>query len=487
MKYDFELDLVNNNSVLMILQQIKSNSVILEFGPANGRMTRYLKQNLGCEVYLVELDEESGKQALRYAKDLVVGDAENFEWYERYKNIRFDYIIFADVLEHLRNPEQVLLKSKLLLKESAEIILSVPNVAHNSVIINLLNNEFNYTDVGLLDNTHIHLFSKNSLERMIRDVGLHPIKRMATYSEVGTNEINNTTASVEGIDDSFWSTREYGEIYQFVYVLKTSINYVESNENYLSKILPRYYVQAFYGEEEYSEENSKRIYLQNFKGEQRFEFGVTPEESSIRLDPLNQSCVVRIKQISGYSGELPVDIKILSANAEIVDYDIYVFTTDDPIIIIQSENHTRLTKVIVDLEYITLNQNIVNHIAKYIINTINTRSLLVENNRKTVEKNRMYVENFNSLHREIEELRCKKVEIHQSMEEMSKQLIDQKNEYEQKFVKLQKEKEEYEQKLEEFNNQIESLTHILNKKDIEITKLHSHEGLWKKINKRIRR
>ena len=63
-KYDFDLDMVNTNSLSLIINQIRRGSVVLEFGPANGRMTKYLKEALDGKVYLVEIDEQAGKQAL---------------------------------------------------------------------------------------------------------------------------------------------------------------------------------------------------------------------------------------------------------------------------------------------------------------------------------------------------------------------------------------------------------------------------------------
>ena len=46
MKYDFELDLNDDNSLGKIINQIEKNSIVLEFGPATGRMTKYLKEEL---------------------------------------------------------------------------------------------------------------------------------------------------------------------------------------------------------------------------------------------------------------------------------------------------------------------------------------------------------------------------------------------------------------------------------------------------------
>ena len=161
MKYDFDLDLTNSNSLLLILEQIRRGSVVLEFGPANGRMTKYLKQELDCDVYLAEIDEEAGKQALLYGKDLVIGDVENFEWFERYRDIKFDYIVFADVLEHLRDPKTVLDRCKLLLKHEGSVLLSVPNLAHNSVLINLMNNEFEYLNILFIKIIPIWMINSN--------------------------------------------------------------------------------------------------------------------------------------------------------------------------------------------------------------------------------------------------------------------------------------------------------------------------------------
>ena len=225
MKYNFELDTENSNSLSIIIKQLKMNTTVLEFGPANGRLTKYMKEQLNCDVYLVELEEEAGREALRYGVDLVVGDIEVYEWVERYKGIKFDHIIFADVLEHLRNPLEVMKKVKEFLKDDGTILLSVPNLGHNSILIDLMNNKFKYNPIGLLDNTHIHLFTKTSLDAMISESGLFVSKEMATYAKVGSIEIQNQLDDVAGIKPSYWNDRQCGVIYQFVYeVVKNQVD-----------------------------------------------------------------------------------------------------------------------------------------------------------------------------------------------------------------------------------------------------------------------
>lgn len=224
MKYNFELDLNNDNSISLLLKNINPNTTILEFGPATGRMTKYLKEHLGCKVYIVEIDEVSAKIAVNFAENAVIGNIETYEWFEKYKDIVFDYIIFADVLEHLYFPEEVLRKTLSLLSHDGSVLISIPNIAHNSIVINLLNNRFEYTNTGLLDDTHIRFFTYESLLKMLDSCDLVAVKQMATYSEVGENEIGCTYKDISPNLVPFFITRPYGNIYQFVFVAQKKNN-----------------------------------------------------------------------------------------------------------------------------------------------------------------------------------------------------------------------------------------------------------------------
>ncbi|WP_208920874.1 class I SAM-dependent methyltransferase, partial [Enterococcus cecorum] len=91
-----------------IVKQIKPHSNVLEFGPGNGRMTRYLIDVLHCEVSIVEFDKELFDFVMTFAKDGVYGNIEDYHWVEKFKGQKYDAVVFADVLEHLTNPEEVL-------------------------------------------------------------------------------------------------------------------------------------------------------------------------------------------------------------------------------------------------------------------------------------------------------------------------------------------------------------------------------------------
>lgn len=83
-------------------------------------------------------------------------------------DIKFDTIIFADVLEHVVHPDKVLLFMKNYLKQDGNIILSLPNIANWQVRFNLLFGKFNYTDTGIMDNTHLHFYTFKTAKDLLK-------------------------------------------------------------------------------------------------------------------------------------------------------------------------------------------------------------------------------------------------------------------------------------------------------------------------------
>lgn len=121
MKYDFEMETDESTSVGKIVAQIKENSDVLEFGPGNGRMTSYLMEEKKCRVSIVELDKELYDHVSQFSTDAFYGNIDENDWVEYFAGKTFDYIVFADVLEHLMNPQSALAKVKPFLKPGGQI------------------------------------------------------------------------------------------------------------------------------------------------------------------------------------------------------------------------------------------------------------------------------------------------------------------------------------------------------------------------------
>ena len=116
-----------------------------------------------AKLYGVEINPHAAAIASHFF-EVKVGDIEKYDLH--FGDVRFDYIMFGDVLEHLRKPDEAVRYCRNLLKEGGRIIASIPNVMHFSVLKELINGNFSYQDAGLLDRTHIHLFTYNEIVKM---------------------------------------------------------------------------------------------------------------------------------------------------------------------------------------------------------------------------------------------------------------------------------------------------------------------------------
>lgn len=108
-----------------------------------------------CEVYGLEINEA----AVKIAKHIANVKCGNIDELQNPFQEKFDYIVFGDVLEHLHHPEEVVRLCWDMLDENGCIIASIPNVMHISVMEELIDGRFRYSDTGLLDRTHIHFFT----------------------------------------------------------------------------------------------------------------------------------------------------------------------------------------------------------------------------------------------------------------------------------------------------------------------------------------
>lgn len=203
-----------NPSFKYFLQQIPVGSRILEFGPALGYMTKFLKEERNCKVTCIELNPQMAEIASQYAEKMIVADIDQDAWENDLEGL-YDYVIFADVLEHLRYPEYIIQKTLNYLKPDGYILTSIPNISHNAIILGLKRGKFTYTQYGLLDNTHIHLFTRASMYKLFTDHQMQCVEEKDIIKRPGATELNQCY-----LDQAFSSLllfhRKDGHVYQFI-------------------------------------------------------------------------------------------------------------------------------------------------------------------------------------------------------------------------------------------------------------------------------
>lgn len=147
----------------------------LDVGCSNGGLGYFLKSRMNFrEVIGIEYAEASAQKAAQYLDAVYVGDACAIELPEKYVN-HFDVIIYADVLEHLYDPWAVVSKFKQYLHKDGFVLASIPNLKNLFIILNLLSGRFDYTDLGLLDSTHIRFFTSTTALEMFTNAGFEMI------------------------------------------------------------------------------------------------------------------------------------------------------------------------------------------------------------------------------------------------------------------------------------------------------------------------
>ena len=161
---------------------VAEGSKVLDVGCATGKLLEYLKDNKRCQVFGVEVDRDMAEEANKRCGNVSCVNIEECENL-LFEKGEFDIIIFADVLEHLKRPDEVLKRILPHLKDGGYFLFSVPNVAFITVRLGLLFGKFEYAEYGVLDKTHLRFFTLKAVRKLIEERGLK-ITHLEGYNQV---------------------------------------------------------------------------------------------------------------------------------------------------------------------------------------------------------------------------------------------------------------------------------------------------------------
>ncbi|RMI13260.1 class I SAM-dependent methyltransferase [Cellulomonas triticagri] len=182
-QYDTTLDLsVSNTSHAQVLSLVPAGSEVLDVGCATGYLAEALVAR-GCTVSGIEYDPEAAEKARPHLDHLVVGDLSTMDVAAEFEGRTYDVLVFADVLEHVAEPAEVLRGLLALLRPGGSVVMSIPNVAHGSLRLALLQGRWQYTKVGLLDRTHIRFFTRKSVLELLDETGLAAADFRTTFRD----------------------------------------------------------------------------------------------------------------------------------------------------------------------------------------------------------------------------------------------------------------------------------------------------------------
>jgi 2-polyprenyl-3-methyl-5-hydroxy-6-metoxy-1,4-benzoquinol methylase len=204
----YEINTRPHGSQMKILDLVGPASRVLDVGCSTGYLSERLQQR-GATVVGIDLDERAAERARRFCEAVYVGDIETMEL--PFEPESFDAIVCGDLIEHLRDPESTLQRLRPLLRPGGRLALSTPNIANWAMRLSLLFGRFRYTEWGLLDRTHTHLFTRKTLRECLEAAGY----RITDFDFTVPVPILSTPR-VEAVAHGFGRLRPSLLAYQFV-------------------------------------------------------------------------------------------------------------------------------------------------------------------------------------------------------------------------------------------------------------------------------
>ena len=260
---------------------------VLDIGCGGGMLGKALKElHEGRRVVGIELNVEAAAYARKYLDSVYQADVESFD--PPFSEGEFDCIVFADILEHLKNPWTLVKEYAQFLKPGGKVVTSIPNVRYLGILRDLIQlGQWEYQSEGILDRTHLRFFTRKQFEGLLRDadVQIESVRYLPGERDVVELRVEGTehtlsygTLSINHVtENQLEEMRAYQIVFVGTYVPTTSLETVPSaitGEN----VLPYTPEMAECIEEAY--EGIKKIFLDKGKW----------EDAIYALEKLLESC-----------------------------------------------------------------------------------------------------------------------------------------------------------------------------------------------------
>ena len=245
--YESNVDPLRPNDAHGIsLQLVGQNKRVLELGAASGHVTKALKSRHNT-VTAVERDGRFEATLAAVADSVLITDLDWLDLRQKLSGQTFDVVLAGDVLEHCQRPELVLLQLHDLLADDGYVVISLPNIAHADVRLALLTGKFEYRPTGLLDQTHVRFFTRDTITSFLNQNDFDVAEVFASTAALGTTEFGAPSPSIPREAIAFVQEDRDSQVYQYIVravprsrrtnaVDEQLSNEIQSHDNLLAKL-----------------------------------------------------------------------------------------------------------------------------------------------------------------------------------------------------------------------------------------------------------
>jgi 2-polyprenyl-3-methyl-5-hydroxy-6-metoxy-1,4-benzoquinol methylase len=178
-----------------LLAAVGTGRRVLDVGCSSGYLARPLSER-GNTIVGLELDAAAAREAEAWCEHVLVGDVETMPL--PLEPASFDVVLCGDVLEHLRDPPAALARLRPFLRPGGRLVASTPNVANWAIRLSLLAGRWRYTERGILDRTHVHLFTRRTLVQAVEAAGYRVLRVDFSVPAPGDSDLLDAAAAAVG-------------------------------------------------------------------------------------------------------------------------------------------------------------------------------------------------------------------------------------------------------------------------------------------------
>jgi len=318
------------DSLTLIAHLIEPGQTLLDLGMGSGGLGQYLSERHAVVADGVTLNQAEATIAAQWYRRVEVADLDHADLSAVFAGQQYDCIVCADVLEHLKAPENVLAQCVSLLKPGGRLITSVPNAGYCGLIAELIEGDFRYRPEGLLDNTHLRFFTRTSLHRFFNDHRWTTVGTQTTVRQLPDSEFQVVFDKLPPAVARYLLAMPDALTYQFISVLQPSEStsviastpaQVEPSEPAaLSHAVALFSAQVYFSTSSSGYNETSKIVAAGQVGaaHQLLGFDIPPSTSpynAIRLDPADRPGYFKLHQLRLLSPEGDVIWKWMSGKS----------------------------------------------------------------------------------------------------------------------------------------------------------------------------